>query len=242
MIYQCFFRPEQTARLFASPAYRGFGLEPEVNPDIFRNCPELESESNRLNLVEHAAMLHLWRNPRAESHDWIGFTSYRQTDKTPFYFEDIEEIRSGLDRADVLSWGFASVSHSKIHDLTGAAAQLEFRIPGAFTYLKSKLDDFGIDVPPRFLTDPAVLFANYWVMSGDHFRDFMRFMEPILLSCLEDWGKCDFLNSHPKAIGHVLERLIIIWYMRRNARVLELSELFAAKRPALARPVLHPEK
>lgn len=237
MIFQCYFSPDQKTKLFTGPLYRGFGLEPEVNSDISLNCPELESARNRLCLVEHAAMLHLWRNPPPESTDWIGFTSYRQLDKTPFLFEDVEHIRSGLCRADILGWGFASVSHSTINGLTGAAAQLECRFPGAFTYLQAKLNDHGIEVPQRFFTDPSALFANYWVMSRDHFREFMQFMEPILRSCLNDLGRCSFLDSHPKSIGHVLERLIIIWYMRRNLTVLQLSEIFAARRLSQASPI-----
>src|SRR5437588_820896 len=107
MIYQCYFAPTQREKLFASPVYRGLGLEPDVNPELTRNCPELEGAKNRTALVEYGAMLHLWRNPPEDRDPWIGFTSYRQVDKFPQspVFASAQQISELLNGTDVVGWG-----------------------------------------------------------------------------------------------------------------------------------------
>jgi len=70
MIHQCYFAEAQRVRLFQTPVYCGFGLEPEVNPDLARNCPELQEARNRPLLCEYAALLHLWRNPELDPDPW----------------------------------------------------------------------------------------------------------------------------------------------------------------------------
>src|SRR5947209_19783424 len=104
MIHQCYFAATQRGELLDSPVYQGFGLEPEVNPQLIRNCPELEDAKTRQALVEYAAMLHLWRNPQEDPDAWIGFTSYRQRDKSPVIFTSRQQVEQALAGADVLGW------------------------------------------------------------------------------------------------------------------------------------------
>ena len=90
MIYQCYFKEDQRKQLFKSKPYKRFGLEPEVNPNLFLNCPELESKETRLQLVEYGALLWHWRNFSESS--WIGFTSYRQLVKSIFNFSSVSYV------------------------------------------------------------------------------------------------------------------------------------------------------
>ena len=105
MIHQCYFAEAQRARLFQKPVYRGFGLEPEVNPELARNCPELQEARNRPLLCEYAALLHLWRNPELDPDPWIGFSSYRQLDKFPTVFQSHQQIDRLLEGCDIVGWG-----------------------------------------------------------------------------------------------------------------------------------------
>ena len=59
MIHQCYFAEAQRPRLFQKPVYRGFGLEPEVNLELARNCPELQESRNRPLLCEYVSLTSL---------------------------------------------------------------------------------------------------------------------------------------------------------------------------------------
>lgn len=216
MIYQCYHRPEHLEKVFQLPAYRGFGLEPDVNPRITRRCPELADARTRKFLNEYGAMLHLWRNRPFDLHRWIGFTSYRQLDKTPVVFQTHAEVGRLVREHRLIGWGFHDVSPFTRDGLTGAAAQLELAHPGGFNYLATALKENGLNLPERFSTDAWVLYANYWAMEKKFFRDFMDFSWPVAQWCLRRQGDFDFVQTHERSIGFIVERLFIVWYMTRG--------------------------
>jgi len=57
VLHQFYFVTEHRERLLNIPLCRGFALEPEVNPDINRNCPELANRADWTLLVEFGGML-----------------------------------------------------------------------------------------------------------------------------------------------------------------------------------------
>lgn len=226
MIYQCYHHADQVARLFTTPVYRGFGLEPSLNPDLIRRCPELASETNRRFLNEYGAMLNLWRNGTTFWPRWIGFTSYRQRDKTPFQFQSARQVRAALNHERVVAWGCMDVSAFRVADNTGAAAQLEHCHPGGLAYLERALAEFGLALPERFQTDAIIAYANYWVMRKRDFADFMEFSWPPIEWMLRTQDESGFVASHPRSIGYIVERMFIVWYMQRGlapARIGPLS-------------------
>ncbi len=161
MIYQCYFAPEQKSHLFDSPLYRGFGLEPVVNPDITKNCPELADPETRIFLLDYAAFLYLWRNPPDDGDDWIGFTSYRQLDKFPTILTDKAEIEADLKTHDILGWGFYELIEGSTQKPMSIADFSEGCHPGITAYLKLVLSRFNREIPARYFTDTEGLFANY---------------------------------------------------------------------------------
>jgi hypothetical protein len=243
MIYQCYYAPDQKLALFRNPVYCGFGLEPEVNPQIAENCPELEDPAVRLALTEYGAFLHLWRNPPRDGDQWIGFTSYRQTAKTPFEFLSKWQVRRALWRTDIVGWGFQRVTRLQKDGWRGAAAQAEQAHPGIMEFLKRLSAVFDFELPSGFFTEREVLFANYWVLQKSLFVEYMEWSWPKVEWCLRQRRTDPFLEKEivadasaaavngskvkGKAVGYVAERLFIIWYM--------LNELTVRRRGPLSR-------
>lgn len=216
MIYQCYFRPEQRDRLFGNAAiYRGFGLEPEVNPDLTLNCPELASADVRLQLVDFAAMLHMWRNPPLDDHHWIGFTSYRQPEKVSFTWENQSTIEELLAGHDVLHWGRLSFDKS-------LSEQAEACHPGINCFMSRMLRDLGEPFPTRYLVDQAGFYIDYWIMSRDRFDQHMTWLAPFIQYGLERLTSDPYLKSHPKALAYVLERLFVIWYYNTKPKIYDV--------------------
>ena len=214
MIYQCYFRASQESRLFTGGTYTGFGLEPEVNPHLLDNCPELADPVTRLALSEYAAFLNTWRRP-LDGDDWIGFTSYRQLDKSDVVFESKSQIERLLARHDLVAWHVWSVGHLRFNGLTGAAAQAEYSHPDIHWFIRDLFAHFDVPIPDGYFTADAVPYANYWAMSKERFRMFMEWSWPLVQYALE-------LN-HPykrpgrphadsgRAVGYVAERLFVMW-------------------------------
>jgi hypothetical protein len=224
VIFQCYFDPKHESSLFTSSAYTGLGLEPCVNSAILRNCPELCNPATRLALCEYGGMLNIWRNLDVYSFDWLGFTSYRQLDKRALKFTTRDEVCRHLLDHKIIGWGFYQLDHC-VGSLTGAAAQLEFFHPGGFHYLQLQLANHGLEIPARFYSDRSALFASYWAMSKALFIDFMGFSWPIVRSCLNKREDSDYSKSHPKAVGYIVERLFLIWYMQKNYHPFDLYSL-----------------
>jgi hypothetical protein len=223
MIHQCYIAESQRSRLFTSPVYRGFGLYTAVNPDIARSCPELEDPKNQPLLSEYAAMLHLWRNPELDPDSWIGFTSYRQLDK----FSTIITDRDGLERlladVDVVAWGGYRFHDAFTKRPISLAEQSERSHTGIVSLLWKLLLMRNEAMPAHFLQDNAGLFCNYWIMSKANFREYMDWSCPLVRWCLNHFDP--YLQSSPRAVSHVLERLFILWYALRQKRVHHLGAL-----------------
>ncbi len=217
-VYQLFYRPDQRDRLFDHAPYVPFGLEPCVNPDIAANCPELETEVNRTLLVEYGAMLHIWRNAdRWLDTDWIGFTSYRQRDKTAFTLcgSDIPLIDNLLEEYDILGWLFYNLRRPVF-------AQGEFWHRGMGAFIETLFRAFDRKIPQRFRTDRSALFANYWIMRSADFNAFMEWSFPMIQWCLQRQNKLPFIASSAKSIGYVMERLFIAWYLTFDKSLCDL--------------------
>jgi len=220
MIYQCYFKKEQEKFLFDSDVYKGFGLEPEVNSSITNNVNELKDPDVRLSLTEYGAFLHIYKNDvwKYDSDDWIGFTSYRQLDKTPIIFKNKELFTNLLNFTSngICGWGYYRTN-------SNASIQAELCHPGINKFIKDILSEFNLEIPKRFYQDKYLLFANYWAMKKEYFLDFMSWSWPIIQYAITQ-------SSHPYAsmkspisnvntkkwLGYFMERLFLIWYMTRN--------------------------
>jgi hypothetical protein len=245
MIFQCYFKREQEQRLFTSGPYVGFGLEPEVNPGIVTNCPELADPSTRTALVEYGAMLNVWRNQTFLGSDWVGFTSYRQLDKSPIVFNSDAHVRELLDGWDFIAWRVMWVAHLKLRarrhlpllglvptiKLRGAAAQAEKFHPLLHSFTVDVLRRFRFKIPNDYYRAREVAFGNYWALRVTHFNEFMEWSWPIVQYALElehpfkhyasSWNPDD---DKRKAVGYFMERLFILWAMQRSLRGRRLNE------------------
>jgi hypothetical protein len=236
VIYQCYFRAEHAPRLFSGEPYVGFGLEPDLNPHLLENCPELADPATRLALSEYAAFLNLWRRLSIDDDDWIGFTSYRQLDKSDLVFESKRQVERLLKRYDVLAWHVWLVGHLAFKGLTGPAAQAEHAHPDIHWFIRDLFAHVETPIPDGYFTADAVPYANYWVMSKARFRSFMEWSWPLVQHALA-------LN-HPykrpgrphadsgRAVGYVAERLFVIWVVSSSLRCRRLGTIQRA--PALA--------
>jgi hypothetical protein len=223
MIYQCYFAEAHRSRLFQLPLYSGFGLEPEVNPDIAKNCPELEDPSSRALLCEYAAMLHLWRNSfLADPHGWVGFTSYRQLDKVQTIFTDEQIIIEGLTSYDILGWGFLEFFDGPSQQPVSVAWQGEVCHPGLSEMLNRILSLTNENIPRQYLNDNVGLFCNYWIMSKANFEEYMNWSYPLVQWALQH---NPYYTSDRRAVSYIAERLFIIWYMLKHKSLCNVGQV-----------------
>jgi predicted methyltransferase len=187
-------------------------------------------------------MLHIWRTELHLSEEWIGFSSYAQAEKTPFRFSSRREVEGALKSAQLVGWGWHEVGHYRRGGLSGAAAQLEFSHPGGFNYLTRALAEFDISLPQRFLTDRWVLFGSYWVMPSRLFEDFMQFSWPVVDWCLKTRKEFAYVESNPRSIGFVVERLFNVWYMQRGLTTLQLGPVPGRRRLTAINSPERPER
>jgi hypothetical protein len=233
MIHQCYFSSEQLSRTFKSDPYRPFGLEPVVNPEISNRCIELTSERNRMALAEYGAMLHLWRNPLVDTDAWIGFTSYRQLEKTTHVFNSKAQIENLLSRGDYVGWYFWYVANVRIGSLHGAAAQAEMSSPGLHRFITDVLRNFGSRAPESYSNSPLVPYANYWVMPRERFDDFMNWSWPMVEFALSSdhpyltaESTIKATDNKQRAVGYFMERLFVIWTLLRQLRPVVVGPVF----------------
>lgn len=211
MIHQCYFLPSQAAALFTHDPYTPFGLEPEVNGEILRGCPELQTKEARLAVLEHAALLWHWRQ-RNDTDSWIGFTSHRQLEKQfPFVFEDRGHVERELAKADIVSWGL-------VHFTISLSQQAEMFHPGINEYMGRLFGAFGETIPRDYHVLRTGAFANYWVMRRDVFDAYMQWFAPKMLWCLAH-ANLPYAEANPKWLSYVLERLLIVWYLTARKTV-----------------------
>jgi hypothetical protein len=168
-----------------------------------------------LQLLEFAAMLHLWRNPPEDGDDWIGFTSYRQLDKSSVVFA-VGDVEAELARADVLAWlqGTFSVS---------LTVQAEMYHPGIRGFLGRLFADLQLGDAGEFDVRKTGIFASYWAVRKSDFAAYMAWFAPAICYCLERLAIDPYLRSHPKSASYALERLFMVWCWRTNKRVRSLT-------------------
>jgi hypothetical protein len=230
MIYQCYFKEEQRAILFEQEPYQEFGLEPVVNPLLLEACPELSDPTTRIALCEYAAFLYLWRRLENERDDWIGFTSYRQLDKSHVVFGSKADVAHQLAEVDLLAWHGCAVGNVRSRRLRGTAAQSELG-HGLHKFTLDMLRPFGIKLPKAYQTAPVAPYASYWILRKAHFAQFMEFSWPIVQAALaarhpyKDVPSRGYWDDQRKRVGYFAERLFIIWSMREALRVKWLGEI-----------------
>ena len=227
MIHQCYFEESQRPRLFTSPLYRGFGLYTSVNADISRNCPELAIASHQPLLSEYGAMLHLWRNPELDPDPWIGFTSYRQLDKFQTIFTDRQALEASLDQHDVVGWGGYQFIDSQSKRSVSMGEQTERVHPGLNGCMWKLLLMRNEAMPQPYLIANDGLYCNFWAMSKSNFDDYMRWSFPLVQWCLRNTRDL-FVQSHPRSLSFLVERLFICWYLLRHKRVTHVGPLTTA--------------
>lgn len=217
MIYQCYFNEQSKEKLFTEEPYVGFGLEPEVNPTITDNCPELESSFNRLQLTEYASYLWLWRNNVEDP--WIGSTSYRQLDKSPYKFRSIKQVEDLVDKHKFIGWGEYTMLNKY-----GAPISLRRQADVCHPGLNKYMEELVGALPSGWSDKCSGIFSNYWVLSKDLFVDFMEYSWPLVSKSLGNITESDFYKtqqkygtvSKDKCVGYVMERLFILWYLERG--------------------------
>ena len=236
MIYQCYFKADQTAKLFNTPAYTPFGLEPDVNSNLFLNCEELRDPQVRLALTEYACFLWFYRN-QDKLPGCIGFTSYRQLDKSKIILDSLPMVESST----VVSWGV-----SEFFDAAGMpipmSLQAELAHPGINSYINQSLSFFNHPIPKSWYLDNICILGNYWLMTKDNFIDFMNFSWPLVKKSLEDFRKkshvyfrseMNFGCSSSKAVGYYMERLFIVWMMIKNLKISSVCEVKKMRSPVM---------
>ncbi len=206
MIYQFYFAKNQENRLFKNPIYKSFGLTAEVNENI-KNIPILLDKAINKALVEFGGMLYLWQFPPDDNDDWIGFTSYRQLDKTWTIFHDANVIKTLLDKFDFITW--LNLWHGGM-SVMGYAEQEH---PGINGYLQRSLWAVKTHMPHKIFTIERGCYASYWAMKKSTFHDFMKWLYPHILYGVAKLKSDSYLMSNEKALGYALERMFIIWYL-----------------------------
>ena len=228
MIYQCYARPEDKKHLFKGGPYKGFGLEPEVNPRLFENCPELEDPEIRLGLTEYACFLWHWRN-KENPDGWFGSTSFRQIEKG-FHtkFESKAEVEHYLQQYPILGWGDYKVYGDFVNGgerrPISLGMQAEACHPGINDFIAEAFTAQGLRIPTAWATYDYGFFANYWAMSNKLFNEFMEFSWPLVKWSLENVHNSRFFKEQPdygtvtnaKATGYFMERLFILWYLMKG--------------------------
>ena len=221
MIYQCYFKKDQEPTLFKEEPYTGFGVEPEVNQDLFLNCPELEEAFVRLQLTEYAAFLWHWRNDDGE--DWFGTTSHRQLEKFDFKFQSKDQVDCLVKDHGVVAWGEYTLLN-RLGTPISLKKQTEVCHPGLNEYMVDVLALHGHALPEAWDKTYRGFFANYWVMRKNLFKDFMEFSWPMVKWSLDNVKESDYYKkqinygtvSNAKATGYFMERLFLIWYLNNG--------------------------
>lgn len=227
MIYQCYHRPEQLGVCFTHAPYRPFGVSIETNPLLYHNCDELRDHRAQKQLCEYAAMLWHFRNHATDTDDWIGFTSYRQPEKSSVVFYSADEI-APLARAGVVSWR----EHSLHTDRMQPVSVDEFSEachPGIGAAIRRLLAHHGRTLPEAYTFINVAPFCNYWAMSRALFGAWMEWGWPLIQTGLETQESDPFLkNWQMRPLAYVAERLFIVWLMQELHPVRYLGGCSAA--------------
>ncbi len=180
-------------------------------------------------------MLHHWRNPTFDPDPWIGFTSYRQLDKSPAVFGTGDEVEAALSGADLVAWSVWDVSQVRTGWLRGVAAQSELSSPRLHSFTVDVLRAFSITLPQTYYEGFDIVFANYWAMSRDNFSDFMGWSWPIVQHALEidhpyksHAHQLNPLDHKGKSVGYLMERLFVVWTKLRKLKLASVGPVKVA--------------
>lgn len=230
MIYQCFYKRIQASRLFKTECYKPFGLEPNLNQSLFKNCPELECENNRESLNEYACFLWFFRNQdMLDSH--FGSTSFRQLSKSKRVFKNMGNLKKRCGESNIVTWNLSRNTDSSDHPIPVSLAT-EAHHPHMSSYIRHIFKKLGYQVPPRWYSDTDCIYANYWYLSKSLFIDFMEYSLPVIELALEDFKNFshafftkgeDIHNPSNRRVGYLAERIFIIWYYHRSLDVVNLN-------------------
>ena len=150
----------------------------------------------------------------------MGFTSYRQLDKSPFILNEsnINSTISLLNKYDILCFLYLQFNKT-------ISEQAEIHHRNINKHIKILFDNiFKENIDSSFYSDNCGCFANYWIMSKDNFNHFMEWSYPKVLTIL-DLSKTEpyfALGKHLSNSGFIIERLFIIWYMIYHKAIFSL--------------------
>jgi hypothetical protein len=169
--------------------------------------------------MEYSAMIHLWKN-QLDNDEWIGFTSYRQKNKSSFILSENNYINtiSLLNDYDILCFLFLNFSISLSEQAEHHHKQINKNLEILFNrYYKET-------IPNSFFVENCGCFANYWIMSKQNFNEFMNWSYPKVKTII-DLSKTNRyfkINKHQSNSGYIIERLFIIWYMQFQKNIFPL--------------------
>ena len=230
MIYTCFFNQAQLKNVHRSPVYKQFGLEPEVNAEITRNCDELKDPIIRLQLTEYGCLLWHWRNKEMDNDFWFGITSHRQADKTNVFFDNDTQLVSICDQRNIATWGLCKMKDRQGKDIS-LAKQAEACHPGITQFIADIYAHFGDFIPEDWNHICQGIFANYWAMHKDDFYNFMAYSWPRVEYAISLLPSHSYTNTKisrgrvtsQKALGYFVERLFILWYLKTGKEIVNIG-------------------
>lgn len=157
--------------------------------------------------MEYSGMLYLWKN-KLDNDNWIGFTSYRQLEKSRFILNNQNCILlNKLNEFDILCWYclYRNLAH-----------QAEKYHSDIIYNLQLLLDHFNEQIPEIFFTKTLGCYANYWIMSKQNFVEFMNWSYPKVKKILELGKTIKYfeINNHHSNSGFIIERLFVIWHLK----------------------------
>jgi hypothetical protein len=202
MIYQ--FAP--TAKLAVppiGPVYRCLNLD---EPQIADCLPEAQNEWQ--------GIVYCQKHPELDADPWIGFTSYRQRQKSQVVFHDAACIVEALQRRQVLAFYW--------RDVQNLAGQAERCMPGFDAAVQKMLGAFKEAIPLQWHQHRFGAFADFWIMAKPEFHAFMAWAVPRLRWLLNDpahkaWLALD--KGHMNHFGQLAERMVILWYYLAKKQV-----------------------
>lgn len=206
MIYQLYYKNTNTSEF--GDLYKKLDLS-SISDPIY--LPQIENE--------YPAMVYLWQN-ELDQHDWIGFTSHRQLEKgfNTILKNTDEEINQLLKSFDILTWGWLCMNDTRaVYNLDpnvkNVIDQMNFYHSNLSTKMNEVLKFYSLPSVESVLGDVScALYANYWIMSKDNFKEFMSWSYPLALWLLNNPRIYNPHVGHFNDVGLIIERLFIYWY------------------------------
>lgn len=170
--------------------------------------------------MEYSGMMYLWNN-NIDNDDWIGFTSYRQKDKSIFILEEnnINDIIPLLNNYDILCFLYLKFKTT----VSEQAEKYHPKITENTEYLFNEV--YKEDIPNNYYTDNCGCFANYWMMSKKNFNEFMSWSYPKVLEIIRLSKEQTYfsIGTHKSNPGFIIERLFVIWHMKFNKKIYPIN-------------------